>query len=46
MASDAYTVGPLGESEVCLKSFARRMRALIPASREPRAPGRGWSLPS
>jgi carnitine monooxygenase subunit len=44
MASDAYTVGPLGESEVCLKSFARRMRALIPESREPRAPGRGWSL--
>jgi phenylpropionate dioxygenase-like ring-hydroxylating dioxygenase large terminal subunit len=44
MASDAYTVGPLGESEVCLRSFARRMRALIPASRQPRAPGRGWSL--
>ncbi|HJS91894.1 MAG TPA: aromatic ring-hydroxylating dioxygenase subunit alpha [Steroidobacteraceae bacterium] len=44
MASDAYTVGPLGESEVCLKSFARRMRGLIPASRAPRAPGRGWSL--
>jgi carnitine monooxygenase subunit len=44
MASDAYTVGPLGESEVCLRSFARHMRALIPESREPRAPGRGWSL--
>jgi carnitine monooxygenase subunit len=44
MASDAYTVGPLGESEVCLKSFARRMRDLIPESRAPRAPGRGWSL--
>ncbi len=44
MASEAYTVGPLGESEVCLRSFARRLRALIPASREPRAPGRGWSL--
>ena len=44
MASEAYTVGPLGESEVCLRSFARHMRALIPASREPRAPGRGWSL--
>ncbi len=44
MASDAYTVGPLGESEVCLKSFARRMRALIPESREPRAPARGWSF--
>ena len=44
MASDAYTVGPLGESEVCLRSFARHMRSLIPESREPRAPGRGWSL--
>ena len=44
MASDAYTVGPLGESEVCLRSFARRVRALIPESRQPRAPGRGWSL--
>jgi len=44
MASDAYTVGPLGQSEVCLRSFARHMRALIPASRAPRAPARGWSL--
>jgi phenylpropionate dioxygenase-like ring-hydroxylating dioxygenase large terminal subunit len=44
MASEAYTVGPLGESEVCLRSFARHMRALIPESREPRVPGRGWSL--
>jgi len=44
MASDAYTVGPLGESEVCLRSFGRHMRALIPESRKPSAPGRGWSL--
>ena len=44
MASDAYTVGPLGESEVCLRSFARRVRALVPESREQRAPARGWSL--
>lgn len=44
MASDAYTVGPLGESEVCLRGFGRRMRELIPESREPRAPARGWSL--
>lgn len=44
MASDSYTVGPLGENEVCLRSFARRMRSLIPECREPRAPARGWSL--
>jgi phenylpropionate dioxygenase-like ring-hydroxylating dioxygenase large terminal subunit len=44
MASDSYALGPLGESEVCLRSFARRMRGLIPESRAPRAPGRGWSL--
>jgi phenylpropionate dioxygenase-like ring-hydroxylating dioxygenase large terminal subunit len=44
MASDSYSVGPLGESEVCLRGFARRMRASIPASREARAPARGWSL--
>jgi phenylpropionate dioxygenase-like ring-hydroxylating dioxygenase large terminal subunit len=33
MASSSYTVGPLGDNEVCLRSFARRMRALIPESR-------------
>jgi phenylpropionate dioxygenase-like ring-hydroxylating dioxygenase large terminal subunit len=44
MGSDSYTVGPLGESEVCLRSFARHMRALIPASREPHPPARGWSF--
>ena len=44
MGSQSYTVGPLGQSEVCLRSFARRMHALIPQSREPRTPGRGWSF--
>jgi phenylpropionate dioxygenase-like ring-hydroxylating dioxygenase large terminal subunit len=44
MGSDGYTPGPLGEGEVCLRSFARRMRELIPESRLPRAPERGWSL--
>ncbi len=44
MGSDGYAPGPLGEGEVCLRSFARRMRELIPQSRLPRAPGRGWSL--
>ncbi len=44
MGSDGYTPGPLGEGEVCLRGFARRMRDLIPQSRLPRAPARGWSL--
>lgn len=43
MGSSGYTVGPLGRSEVCLRSFARRMRALIPESRLHTAPARGWS---
>jgi phenylpropionate dioxygenase-like ring-hydroxylating dioxygenase large terminal subunit len=33
MSSSSYTVGPLGDNEVCLRSFARRMRSLIPESR-------------
>ena len=33
MTSSSYSVGPLSESEVCLRSFARRMRAMIPESR-------------
>ncbi|HVH84053.1 MAG TPA: RHO alpha subunit C-terminal catalytic domain-containing protein [Steroidobacteraceae bacterium] len=43
MASSSYTMGPLSEGEVCLRSFARRMRALIPESRLPHPPARGWS---
>jgi phenylpropionate dioxygenase-like ring-hydroxylating dioxygenase large terminal subunit len=43
MGSSSYTSGPLGEGEVCLRSFGRRMRGLIPQSRLPRAPARGWS---
>ena len=43
MASSSYSSGPLGEGEVCLKSFARRMRGLIPESTLPHAPARGWS---
>ncbi len=34
MASASYRPGPLGESEVCLRSFARRYRSLLPQSRE------------
>jgi carnitine monooxygenase subunit len=36
MASCSYQPGPLGESEVCLRSFARKYRALMPEAREPR----------
>jgi carnitine monooxygenase subunit len=43
MASSSYTCGPLSDGEVCLRSFARRMRELIPESVLPRAPARGWS---
>jgi phenylpropionate dioxygenase-like ring-hydroxylating dioxygenase large terminal subunit len=36
MGSSSYTVGPLSEKEVCLRSFARRMRAMIPECRSSR----------
>jgi len=45
MASSSFTVGPLGEGEVCLRSFGRRMRALFPETREHHsAPPKGWSI--
>jgi len=43
MASSRFTVGPLGESEVCLRSFCRRMRTLIPEARLHHSPAAGWS---
>ena len=43
MASSSYSMGPLSEGEVCLRSFARRMRMLIPESQLPHPPARGWS---
>ncbi len=43
MASSSFSAGPLGESEVCLRSFARRMRGLIPESRMPQPPAAGWA---
>jgi phenylpropionate dioxygenase-like ring-hydroxylating dioxygenase large terminal subunit len=43
MASSSYSSGPLSDGEVCLRSFARRMRGLIPESTLPHAPARGWS---
>jgi carnitine monooxygenase subunit len=42
MGSRSYTPGPLGRTEVSLRSFARRMRDLIPESRLDRAPAPGW----
>jgi phenylpropionate dioxygenase-like ring-hydroxylating dioxygenase large terminal subunit len=42
MASRSYTVGPLGDSEVSLKSFGRRVRDLIPEARLNTRPGAGW----
>jgi carnitine monooxygenase subunit len=43
MASKSYTIGPLGESEVCLRSFARKIRGLIPEARQSTPPAPGWS---
>lgn len=43
MTSRSFTVGPLSESEVCLRNFCRRMRGLIPESRGERPPPPGWS---
>jgi phenylpropionate dioxygenase-like ring-hydroxylating dioxygenase large terminal subunit len=43
MGSASYTPGPLGESEVCLRSFARKLRRLIPEARLDRPPAPGWS---
>jgi phenylpropionate dioxygenase-like ring-hydroxylating dioxygenase large terminal subunit len=44
MGSRSFTPGPLGRSEVALRSFARRIRELIPESRLDRAPGAGWHV--
>ena len=43
MGSPAYVAGPLGTSEVCLRSFAQKLRQLIPEARLERAPLPGWS---
>jgi len=43
MGSRSFTVGPLSEEEVCLRSFCARMRGLIPEAREHRPPPPGWS---
>ncbi|MGZ8346518.1 MAG: RHO alpha subunit C-terminal catalytic domain-containing protein, partial [Allosphingosinicella sp.] len=47
MGSRLYRPGPLGRSEVSLRSFAGRLRDLIPEARLDRPPAPGWSgLPS
>lgn len=43
MASQSYTAGPIGASEVCLRSFAAKVRAIIPEARLHQAPAPGWS---
>ena len=43
MASRSYSAGPIGASEVCLRSFAAKLRAFVPEARLPHAPPAGWS---
>ena len=42
MQSSSYKAGPLGTSEVCLRSFAQKLRRLIPEARLDRPPPPGW----
>ena len=42
MGSRSYSPGPLGRNEVSLRSFAHRMRELLPESRLEHAPAPGW----
>lgn len=41
MASRSFVRGPLGKNEICLRAFAKRMRELLPVSRELHAPSPG-----
>jgi phenylpropionate dioxygenase-like ring-hydroxylating dioxygenase large terminal subunit len=43
MQTSASTLGPLGETEYCLRQFSRKMRRLIPEARLHRPPAPGWS---
>ena len=43
MQSARYEPGPLGKSEACLRSFARKLRRLIPEARLESPPPPGWS---
>ena len=43
MQSPHYVAGPLGTSEVCLRSFAQKLRRFIPEARLDSPPPPGWS---
>jgi phenylpropionate dioxygenase-like ring-hydroxylating dioxygenase large terminal subunit len=43
MQSKSFSVGPLSDKEVCLRSFCRKMRRLIPEARLRQPPAPGWS---
>ena len=43
MQSPSYVAGPLGTSEVCLRSFAQKLRRMIPEARLAEPPPPGWS---
>lgn len=43
MESASYEAGPLGSSEACLRSFAKKLRGFIPEARLPSPPPPGWS---
>ena len=43
MQSPSYKAGPLGTSEVCLRSFAKKLRKMIPEARLDSPPPAGWS---
>ena len=43
MSSRRYRPGPLGASEVCLRSFAGKLRAVIPEAWRDSPPPPGWS---
>jgi phenylpropionate dioxygenase-like ring-hydroxylating dioxygenase large terminal subunit len=46
MQSASYQAGPLGTSEVCLRSFASKLRRMVPEARLPQPPAPGWSRAS
>jgi phenylpropionate dioxygenase-like ring-hydroxylating dioxygenase large terminal subunit len=43
MQSACFTVGPLSQTEVCLRSFAAKLRAILPEARLHHPPAPGWS---